>query len=237
MTRAQGTPLPSHPMSTARAPKMPGTDHLKQAYREFLVEHRSPQAMLCRGGLRIYAPSHVYHPHPNSSSQFMLAHLPEIRNARVLDMGTGTGIIGLYLAAPKFRNTVTLADIDPAACAAAEINAMVNERWAKVIKADVWRGLPQERYDVIIWNLPLLDRPIKKRHDVIACDPSGTLTRRFLDGLARHTTRTARAYILTSSQSAPRDMRRPGWNVRSVAEDHRRKDMHIELLELTKREK
>lgn len=199
------------------------------------MEHRSPQALICHDGLHIYAPSGVYHPNPHSSSQFVLAHLPTIQNAKVLDMGTGTGVIGLHLATARLRNTVTLTDIDPAACAAAEINGMINERWVKVVRADVWHGLPsKERYDVVIWNLPLLDRPIEQRMDMIACDPQGTLTRRFLAGLAQHTTRTARAYILTSSQSAQPDMHRTGWTIRRLAEDRRANGMNIALLELTK---
>ena len=210
---------------------------LRWAYREFLAAHRLPQALFCEG-LRIYAPSGVYHPHPRSSSRFMLARLPEIRDARVLDMGTGTGVIGLYLAAREFGNDVTLTDVDPAACAAAEINAMVNDRWARVVRADVWEGLPaRERYDVVIWNLPLLDKPIEEKADLMACDPGGRLARRFLDGLPGRLARGGRAYVLTSSHSAPLEKRlgRLGLSMRVLGAHERASRMEVLMVEIAKR--
>ncbi|MHB8409992.1 MAG: methyltransferase [Acidiferrobacterales bacterium] len=206
---------------------------LKRAYQDFLVKHYSPQALLC-GGLRIYAPSKIYHPHPHSSSHFMLTNFPKIHNARILDMGTGTGVLGLHLADRGLGNNVTLSDVNPTACATAEINAMINERWVKVVHADVWEGIPKRRYDVVIWNLPLLDHPINEDIDIIACDPDNRLVRRFLAGLPRYLARDGRAYLVTNSVVDSPHWKRwsKGFVTRVLAVDERDSDMNIHFMEL-----
>ena len=205
----------------------------RRAYNAFIARHRFPEALIVRD-MRLYSPAGVYHPHPRSSSAFMLAHMPEIRGAKVLDIGTGTGVIGLVLAASELGNDVIMSDVDPAAVATAEINAMINDRWARVIRANVWDGVPRGKFDVVVWNLPLLDREVAESHDIIACDPGGRLARRLLADLPERLTPSGKSYVMAADfpGTISRLAAKVGLAARELARDTRESGMQISLVEL-----
>jgi HemK-related putative methylase len=77
--------------------------------------------------------------------------------ARVLDMGTGSGIAAL--SAARWSSAVTAADINPAAVRCARINVLLNdlEDRVRVLQSDLFDSLSGEQFDVIIFNPPYLD--------------------------------------------------------------------------------
>ena len=232
------TPRTSRKMTRMARRKKHGNTQYRRAYNAFIVKHQFPEALIVRG-MHVYSPTGVYHPHPRSSSAFMLAHMPEIRGAKVLDIGTGTGVIGLALAASELGNDVMMSDVDPAAVATAEINAMINDRWARVIRADVWEGVPRGKFDVVVWNLPFLDRQIQGPHDIIACDPGGRLAGRFLAELPARLTRGGRSYIMATNfpGSITKLAKNAGLTARELACDKRESGMLVSLVELSRHEK
>src|SRR3990167_7766434 len=64
-------------------------------------------------GLKVHCISGVYHPHETSSSRRIIQGLEKNLSSigsQVLDMGTGSGVIGIFLA--KTGRDVTMVDID-----------------------------------------------------------------------------------------------------------------------------
>ena len=79
--------------------------------------------------------------------------LPE--QPRILDMGCGSGILGLTLAAERPQAEVVLADISPDALALAQENAQTLEiANARFVTTDLFNGLEGESFDLIVANLP-----------------------------------------------------------------------------------
>ncbi len=73
---------------------------------------------------------------------------------RVLDMGCGSGVLGLTLAAERPAWIVTLADVSPQALALAEENAALLEiKGARFIPSDLFNAVDGS-FDGIVANLP-----------------------------------------------------------------------------------
>lgn len=98
-----------------------------------------------------------------------------IRN--VLDMGTGTGIIALFLQEikkyfSKFTTKIFASDISDAAIRCATINERTNNYKDNInfIKSDLFRKFPpslQHSFDIIVFNPPYLSSISYKENDLI----------------------------------------------------------------------
>ena len=64
--------------------------------------------------------------------------------AKILDLCTGSGIIGIALKKLCFGSDVTLTDISDKALEIAEINAKENKADVKIVKSDMFKGLDPE---------------------------------------------------------------------------------------------
>jgi release factor glutamine methyltransferase len=97
----------------------------------------------------------VYEPAEDS---FLFAeHLDIVEDQRVLDMGTGCGILGI-LAAKRAREVVAV-DVNPYAVRCAKQNAQSNCVHGKMyfIQGDLFTSLNEEKkFDVILFNAPYL---------------------------------------------------------------------------------
>ena len=71
------------------------------------------------------------------------------RGLRILDMGCGTGVVGVLAKAAHARVVAT--DLDPVACSAARENGLGDVR-----RGDLFEALPGERFDLIAFNPPFL---------------------------------------------------------------------------------
>ncbi|WP_035605857.1 peptide chain release factor N(5)-glutamine methyltransferase [Haloferula sp. BvORR071] len=93
---------------------------------------------------------------------------------RILDMGCGSGVLGLTLAAEIPAAAVTLADLSPDALALSRENAAELEVTnARFVESDLFSALGEETYDLIVANLPYVpeaDRPTLARE--LAHDPA-----------------------------------------------------------------
>ena len=119
--------------------------------------------------------------------------------ARILDMGTGSGVIGLSLAHAFPDSHATLADVSPEALALARENAEktgLPAGRASFVLTDLFQNLTGGPFDLIVANLPYIaagEVPTLaaevQRDPVLALDggPVGTeIIARFLAGLAPH---------------------------------------------------
>lgn len=74
--------------------------------------------------------------------------------AKVLDMGTGTGAIALALASEKPNWLVTACDLQDDAVTLAQANARDLELPVNVFQSSWFTGLPSDRFDLIVSNPP-----------------------------------------------------------------------------------
>jgi len=106
-----------------------------------------------------------------------LTHAP----SRILDLGTGSGCIGIACAHAFPDAVVTLSDTDEAALALARRNVALHgvaDR-VEVVRADVFEGLAPARYDLIVTNPPYVNAsdmaalPAEFRHEPRAALAAG----------------------------------------------------------------
>jgi methylase of polypeptide subunit release factors len=69
-----------------------------------------------------------------------------------VDMGCGTGIVGLALARAGAR--VTCVDIDPQAVRNTRANAALHGLDVEVVESDLFTALPGRRFDRVAYNVP-----------------------------------------------------------------------------------
>ena len=109
--------------------------------------------------------------------EIALEALAERRSPRVLDLGTGSGAIGLSLAAERPDAAVDLADASAPALAVAESNrARLGLHNARTLLGDWFGAVGHGRYDVVVGNPPYLaaDDPHLQTPD-LGHEPPGAL--------------------------------------------------------------
>jgi len=143
---------------------------------------------------------------------------------RVLEIGTGSGIIGIYCA--KMGASVVCTDINPWAVRLARSNAARNRVSIEAIRTDMFRGL-NSRFDVVIFNPPYL--PTGKEDvtgdrwldaSVNGGRDGKEFIRQFMNTVGSHFEDTGRAYILVSSLAGKVDLGRDGFESRAVGSVH-----------------
>jgi len=102
-------------------------------------------------------------PRPETEHLVELAlELPLPSQARVLDVGTGSGALAVTLAAERAGWQVWASDLSPAAIALARFNAHRHgvPRRVRFLVADLLAGLATDRFDLVVSNPPYVDRGI-----------------------------------------------------------------------------
>jgi tRNA1Val (adenine37-N6)-methyltransferase len=82
---------------------------------------------------------------------------------RILDIGTGTGVIALMLGQRAPEATIVGVDIDKDACMQAEENVQ-RSPWSErvhIIEASIQEFTPKELYDLIVSNPPYFENSMK----------------------------------------------------------------------------
>ena len=94
----------------------------------------------------------------------------------VLDLGTGSGAIGISLKANRPDWEVTLSDISADALKIARENAELLEQDVKIVKSDLFEQI-SNKYDLIVSNPPYISFDEKKLMDksVLEHEPQGAL--------------------------------------------------------------
>ena len=86
----------------------------------------------------------------------MDSNLFKINAKKILDLCTGSGAIAISLAKYLPQSEITAIDISKEALKIANKNAIVNEveNQIKLINSDMFAKLQDEKFDIIVSNLP-----------------------------------------------------------------------------------
>ncbi len=137
-----------------------------------------------------------------------LKRLGASKKLKVLDMGTATGILGIFAACSGLASEVTFADMNPDAVGLARKNALANchslPAGLSFIQTDLFSGVGAgEVYDIIIFNAPYL-RSGGETDDAMwsGGDEGIETSMRFLEEALVHLSGTGVAILVASSLSS-----------------------------------
>ena len=101
----------------------------------------------------------VFSPLFFKGSTVYIPHLPLNPGDDFLDMGCGCGIIGISAYIRYKLNKVVCSDINGHAVQNARRNVQLNnlENGISVVKSDVFKNIPHQKFDLIFWNAPYFD--------------------------------------------------------------------------------
>lgn len=91
-------------------------------------------------------------------------------DAKILDIGTGTGILAIMIAKLNTKQHVFASDISPEALKVAKENALNHQVNVEFIESNLFEHIPQQSFDLIVSNPPyisedeldLMDDSVKK---------------------------------------------------------------------------
>jgi methylase of polypeptide subunit release factors len=154
-----------------------------------LVRRQAVPERILTDGLVIDVPAGVYHPLPDSSSEFFIRNIKAMDSSRIsktLEIGAGCGIISLYMAANWTSKTVAT-DISPIAVQATLDNAELNGLSLAVFRSDLFEKIDEGNFDLIVFNTPMVDKtPENDIEKYSLCDPHGLITESYLRQARHH---------------------------------------------------
>jgi len=140
----------------------------------------------------------IYQPSEDSClfSEFLEKYLKQASPKKMLDMGTGSGI--LAKTASKFldKKNITVADINPDA-----INSL-KSKGLKAIKSNLFQNI-KGKFDLITFNAPYLPRDEREPKDSQVATTGGKngdeISLRFLKQAKSHLSKNGKILLLISS--------------------------------------
>lgn len=133
----------------------PLRDLLKRRGDGVPLQHLLGSVHFHRRDFKTDARALIPRPETEELAEWLLKHAALPANPRVLDMGCGSGVLGLTLAAELPGAQVTLADLSPDALALARENAALLEiANARFVESDLFAALAGQSFDLIVANLP-----------------------------------------------------------------------------------
>jgi len=185
-------------------------------------------------GLEIKEDAQVYKPAEDSLLAIKaIKGLNNLRKQDILDIGTGSGILGLYAATLFHAKKLVMSDINKRACKLAEKNYMLNKDKLNgtdvtILKSDLFENI-KGRYDLIIFNAPYLRGSIDAHLPIIERawngGPTGIeIALRFLNEASTHLKKNGVIILLASSLSDVDMLRKKidelGYRINSELKEH-----------------
>jgi len=185
-------------------------------------------------GLEIKEDAQVYKPAEDSLLAIKaIKGLNNLRKLDILDIGTGSGILGLYAAMLFHAKKLVMSDINKRACKLAEKNYVLNKDKLNgtdvtILKSDLFENI-KGRYDLIIFNAPYLRGSIDAHLPIIERawngGPTGIeIALRFLNEASTHLKKNGVIILLASSLSDVDMLRKKidelGYRIKSELKEH-----------------
>ncbi len=93
------------------------------------------------------------------TKEYILKYFPD--QVEILDIGTGTGVIGITLKKQIPNSNVTLIDISQKALKKAASNAENLQVKVNIVKSDIIKNIKDKKFDILISNPPYLRKKEK----------------------------------------------------------------------------
>ncbi len=190
----------------------PDRDRIVTGHRANLAR-QTVAATYAIDDVSIDCPPNVYHCSSGSSSPFVVRHLVDEMlpsPPSILEVGCGSGAILLALARRFGAGRYLGVDIAEDAVVTSRRNADTNGIAAEFRHSDLFSGVGDERFDMIVFAPPFYDKvPVLSLEATMMCDPGGALLERFLDEVRRYLRPKGAAFIAISNigMNAPLDRR------------------------------
>ncbi|HZZ62133.1 MAG TPA: class I SAM-dependent methyltransferase [Roseiarcus sp.] len=157
-----------------------------------LVRRQAVPERIETDGLIVDVPAGVYHPLPDSSSEFFIRNIKAMNPnliGKTLEIGAGCGIISLFIAANWTSRTVAT-DISQVAVRATLDNARLNDVSLTAFQSDLFEKIDETDFDLIVFNTPMVDKnPENDIERYSLCDPHGRITESYLRQARHHISR------------------------------------------------
>ncbi|MDY6985717.1 MAG: HemK2/MTQ2 family protein methyltransferase [Candidatus Thermoplasmatota archaeon] len=141
---------------------------------------------------------------PAEDTFLLLDALDEVEelSEKVLELGTGTGIIAIYCA--KRGSEVIATDINEKALALAEENARLNgvDGRIKLVESNLFENV-KGRFETIVFNPPYLPEEEPRDIALDGGEKGYELSKLFLKDLGKHLKQGGSCYLLLSSLDLP----------------------------------
>jgi HemK-related putative methylase len=149
---------------------------------------------------------------------------------KALDLGTGSGIQSIFLAARGY--SVTAVDINPEAVLCARANASINrfDERIRVLESDLFSTVRDDVFDVVVFNPPFFAGSPQNALD-LAWRGDGVLAR-FASGLADALSPAGLGLVIWSSHAPAESLLAPLERARLRAEIVREKRLGAEVLRI-----
>lgn len=143
----------------------------------------------------------VFSPRYSHSSDFLIGFLAIKEGVRALDLGCGTGVLGLATLR-RGAEHCTFVDINPLAVENTRLNMMAQgfEQRGRVLLSDLFDGV-EGRFGVIVTNPPFWNRKPSTMLERSCFDDDHQFIRRLLSQAENHLTPTGSLYMVLSDQS------------------------------------
>ncbi|MDE3057268.1 MAG: methyltransferase [Bacteroidota bacterium] len=171
-------------------------------YRPYVLRRiRRPEKIVFRG-CEIQTHPSVFHPALFFSTGILITSLEKIplRGKSFLDMGTGTGVVGI--AAARQGAKVTSCDVNRTAVELAQRNASRNSVQIELRCSDLFSNLNGELFDVIAFNIPFFPRqPRSDFEEAFNAGESFSVVKRFARESLQHLNNEGVVVIVFSEDS------------------------------------
>lgn len=134
---------------------------------------------------------------PFEDSKALVRNFVVHSREKVLDVGTGSGILAIF-SAYKGASKVVAVDINPAAVESVKVNANLHG-FGGIIEArmsNLFEALrDDEKFDVVIANLPFRNKSAKSIPELTMWDTDFSVNKKFLSEIATYLEKTGRIYL------------------------------------------
>jgi HemK-related putative methylase len=171
-------------------------------YRPYAMARlHSPEDVLLLGR-RFRTDAKVFNPGCFYSTEIFIRGVLELplKGRRVLDMGAGSGAVGIFAAAAGAD--VVACDINPRAVAIARENAALNSVQVDVRESDLFQALAGEKFDHILFNIPYYPKRATNHYEMaFNAGEDFEAVRRFASDAAGHLASDGNVMVIFSEDS------------------------------------